>query len=71
MPKVFRNFLQPENPLSTKVAILGPANAGKSTLLNRFVESQVLLVLVFGLRKKRFRSSRHALKPPANEHRAS
>ncbi|KAJ9082026.1 hypothetical protein DSO57_1008457 [Entomophthora muscae] len=44
MPKVFRNFLQPEAPMSTKVAIIGPANAGKSTLLNRFVDSEVSIV---------------------------
>ncbi|KAI0226607.1 hypothetical protein L0F63_000030 [Massospora cicadina] len=44
MPKIFRNFQQPENPKVSKVAILGPANAGKSTLLNRLVDNLVSIV---------------------------
>lgn len=41
MPQIYRDFEQPENPKGAKIAFLGAANAGKSTLLNKLVNDQV------------------------------
>lgn len=40
MPQLNR-FLQPDNPKSLNVAVMGPANAGKSTWTNRFCGSRI------------------------------
>ena len=39
--KVNTSIVQPENPHVLKVAVIGAANAGKSTLVNRLVGEQV------------------------------
>ncbi|KAI9275185.1 P-loop containing nucleoside triphosphate hydrolase protein [Helicostylum pulchrum] len=41
MVKVNRNVIQPENPHLIKVAVIGAANAGKSTLVNKIVGEEV------------------------------
>jgi predicted GTPase len=40
--KVARDVIQPENPHLLKVAVIGAANAGKSTLVNKVVGEEVL-----------------------------
>ncbi|KAL0088688.1 P-loop containing nucleoside triphosphate hydrolase protein [Phycomyces blakesleeanus] len=42
--KIVQNVTQPENPHSVKVAVIGEANAGKSTLINKIVGEQVTVV---------------------------
>lgn len=39
--KVNRDVVQPENPHLIKVAVIGAANAGKSTLVNKIVGEEV------------------------------
>lgn len=39
-----RDVIQPENPHLLKVAVIGAANAGKSTLINKIVGEEVSLV---------------------------
>ncbi|KAI8091730.1 P-loop containing nucleoside triphosphate hydrolase protein [Thamnidium elegans] len=41
MVKVNRDIVQPENPHLIKVAVIGAANAGKSTLVNKIVGEEV------------------------------
>ncbi|GAA5795034.1 hypothetical protein HPULCUR_000385 [Helicostylum pulchrum] len=41
MVKVNRDVIQPENPHLIKVAVIGAANAGKSTLVNKIVGEEV------------------------------
>ncbi|KAI9012037.1 P-loop containing nucleoside triphosphate hydrolase protein [Phycomyces nitens] len=42
--KIVQNVKQPENPHTLKVAVIGEANAGKSTLINKIVEEDVTVV---------------------------
>ncbi|KAG0030599.1 Era Like 12S Mitochondrial RRNA Chaperone 1 [Podila clonocystis] len=46
LPKVVRNFEQPAHPEIAHVAIIGSPNAGKSTLVNDLVKSNVSIVSV-------------------------
>lgn len=41
MIKVNKEIVQPENPHLIKVAVIGAANAGKSTLVNKIVGEEV------------------------------
>ncbi|RUS34819.1 P-loop containing nucleoside triphosphate hydrolase protein [Jimgerdemannia flammicorona] len=44
MIKIRTSFEQPQNPHLVKVAVLGAANAGKSTLVNQIVGEQISIV---------------------------
>lgn len=46
LPKVVRNFPQPENPEIVKIALIGSPNVGKSTIVNDLVKSTVSIVSV-------------------------
>ncbi|CAO3567427.1 unnamed protein product [Mortierella alpina] len=46
LPKVVRNFPQPENSEIVKIAIIGSPNVGKSTIVNDLVKSVVSIVSV-------------------------
>ncbi|KAF9297708.1 Era Like 12S Mitochondrial RRNA Chaperone 1 [Linnemannia elongata] len=46
LPKVVRNFSQPENPEIVKIALIGSPNVGKSTIVNDLVKSTVSIVSV-------------------------
>ncbi|KAG0295155.1 Era Like 12S Mitochondrial RRNA Chaperone 1 [Linnemannia gamsii] len=46
LPKVARNFSQPENPEIVKIALIGSPNVGKSTIVNDLVKSTVSIVSV-------------------------
>ncbi|KAG0375159.1 Era Like 12S Mitochondrial RRNA Chaperone 1 [Mortierella sp. AD032] len=46
LPKVVRNFEQPENPAIAKIALIGSPNVGKSTIVNDLVKSTVSIVSV-------------------------
>ncbi|KAF9089202.1 Era Like 12S Mitochondrial RRNA Chaperone 1 [Mortierella sp. AD031] len=46
LPKVVRNFAQPENPEIAKIALIGSPNVGKSTIVNDLVKSTVSIVSV-------------------------
>ncbi|KAG0274770.1 Era Like 12S Mitochondrial RRNA Chaperone 1 [Linnemannia exigua] len=46
LPKVVRNFEQPENPAISKIALIGSPNVGKSTIVNDLVKSTVSIVSV-------------------------
>lgn len=41
--KISKEIIQPENPHLIKVAVIGAANAGKSTLVNKIVREEVKL----------------------------
>ncbi|KAJ2518823.1 hypothetical protein GGI11_002313 [Coemansia sp. RSA 2049] len=44
MPRVFKDFYQPEDAEVARIVILGAANAGKSTLINRLTGVDVSIV---------------------------
>ncbi|KXN73345.1 GTP-binding protein Era [Conidiobolus coronatus NRRL 28638] len=44
LPKVYKNFNQPLNPQLLKTVLIGPPNAGKSTILNNLVQNEVSIV---------------------------
>ncbi|KAF9428351.1 Era Like 12S Mitochondrial RRNA Chaperone 1 [Podila epigama] len=46
LPKVVRDFEQPQHPEIAHIALLGSPNAGKSTLINDLVKSNVSIVSV-------------------------
>ncbi|KAF9912519.1 Era Like 12S Mitochondrial RRNA Chaperone 1 [Linnemannia zychae] len=46
LPKVVRNFAQPENSEIAKIALIGSPNVGKSTIVNDLVKSTVSIVSV-------------------------
>ncbi|KAG0005148.1 Era Like 12S Mitochondrial RRNA Chaperone 1 [Entomortierella chlamydospora] len=46
LPKVVRNFNQPENAEIAKIAIIGSPNVGKSTIVNDLVKSTVSIVSI-------------------------
>ncbi|KAG0335387.1 Era Like 12S Mitochondrial RRNA Chaperone 1 [Podila humilis] len=46
LPKVIRDFPQPDNPEVAHIALIGSPNAGKSTLVNDLVQSNVSIVSV-------------------------
>jgi GTP-binding protein Era len=44
LPKIYKNFNQPLNPQLLKTVLIGPPNAGKSTILNNLVQNEVILI---------------------------
>ncbi|KAF9926336.1 Era Like 12S Mitochondrial RRNA Chaperone 1, partial [Modicella reniformis] len=46
LPKVFKDFSQPENAEIVKIAIIGSPNVGKSTLVNELVRSAVSIASI-------------------------
>lgn len=45
IPRIYP-VIQPENPRLLRVAILGPANSGKSTLLNSIMKEKVCMYII-------------------------
>ncbi|KAF9363798.1 Era Like 12S Mitochondrial RRNA Chaperone 1 [Mortierella sp. NVP85] len=46
LPRVYKDFPQPENPEIVKIAIIGSPNVGKSTIVNALVRSTVSIASV-------------------------
>ncbi|KAF9929020.1 Era Like 12S Mitochondrial RRNA Chaperone 1 [Linnemannia zychae] len=46
LPKVVRDFAQPENPEIVKIALIGSPNVGKSTIVNNIVKDNISIVSV-------------------------